>query len=182
MKGIDKNMEKLVSIIVPTYNRRDTILKSIKSLLNQTYDNIEIIVVDDGSSDKTYRLFENYNNDKIKFFRYEQNKGACYARNYGVSKSTGKYIAFHDSDDEWLPEKLEKQMKKMLDGNYDFIFCGMYGIKHKRKYYIPNHKFNENKIVLYQQLYRNHISTQTMLMKREVFSKVKFDYRLVLRW
>lgn len=165
----------LVSIIIPTFNRKDTILKSLQSILNQTHKNIEVIIVDDGSTDETYRLFEKQTDKRINFYRYEKNQGACYARNYGFSKSNGVYIAFHDSDDEWVPSKLEEQLHELKKNNYDFIFCGMTRIKGNNKYYFPMTKFNENGDVLHQQLMQNHISTQTMLMKREVLEKVNFD-------
>ena len=99
-----------VSVIIPTYNRAKLIKRSILSVLNQTYQNFEIIVVDDGSADDTKSVVESFNNPKIRYIRHDINKGQSAARNTGIKNAKGKYIAFQDSDDEWLPEKLEKQM------------------------------------------------------------------------
>lgn len=97
------------SVIIPTYNDAGYILQSIESVLNQTYCDYEIIVVDDGSTDDTKKLLEPYINDeKIKYI-YQKNKGLASARNTGISYSQGRYIALLDADDMWLPEKLAVQ-------------------------------------------------------------------------
>jgi len=103
----------LISIIIPTYNRSGLIIRSIKSALNQTYQNIEIIVVDDGSTDNTKEILTNYvDKKKIRYF-YQENQGPSAARNYAVKQSKGEYLAFLDSDDLWERKKLEKQLKYM---------------------------------------------------------------------
>lgn len=99
-----------VSVIIPTYNRENLITRSIRSVLCQSYEDIEVIVVDDGSEDKTDELVRGLNDERIKYIRLEENKGAGVARNVGIQESIGKFIAFQDSDDEWLPENLEKHM------------------------------------------------------------------------
>jgi glycosyltransferase involved in cell wall biosynthesis len=102
-----------VSIIVPTYNRAHLIGRAIQSVLNQTYQDFELIVVDDGSADNTEEVVKEFQkkDERIIYIRQEKNKGAAAARNTGIKAAKGEYIAFQDSDDEWLPEKLEKQMK-----------------------------------------------------------------------
>jgi glycosyltransferase involved in cell wall biosynthesis len=100
-----------VSVIIPTYNRAEMLIRAIRSVLKQTYEDYEIIVVDDGSTDDTAKVMKAYENDKFKYIRYSLNKGGAFARNLGLDSSRGKYIAFLDSDDEWLPTKLEKQTK-----------------------------------------------------------------------
>ncbi|MGA1871245.1 MAG: glycosyltransferase family 2 protein [bacterium] len=98
-----------VSVIIPTYNRSQFITHAIDSVLSQTYHDIEIIIVDDGSTDNTKKILINYNN-RIKYI-YQENQGVAAARNTGIKNAKGKYIAFLDSDDMWLPQKLEQQVK-----------------------------------------------------------------------
>jgi glycosyltransferase involved in cell wall biosynthesis len=95
----------LVSIVMPAYNRADTILRAIRSVQEQTYQDWELIVVDDGSTDGTATLIEGMD-PRMKVIRQE-NRGFVGARNTGLEASTGEYIAFLDSDDEWLPYHLE---------------------------------------------------------------------------
>lgn len=103
------NENPKVSVIIPTYNREHLISRSIESVLNQTYKDFEVIIVDDASTDNTEELITKKYPDVI-YIKHDINRGAAAARNTGLNVVRGKYIAFHDSDDEWLPEKLEKQM------------------------------------------------------------------------
>jgi len=98
-----------ISVIIPTFNRGHLIIKSIKSVLNQTYPNIEILVVDDGSTDNTEKLIKNFDNNRIKYIKIKKNIGASHARNIGIMNASGKYISFQDSDDVYHIDKLEKQ-------------------------------------------------------------------------
>ena len=122
--------EALVSVVIPVYNREDTIQRAVDSVLNQTYSNIEVLVVDDGSKDNSLEMLKKYHNDnRVKIFCQEFNQGANAARNRGIREAKGEYIAFHDSDDEWLPDKLEKQIKRMEYGDFHVSFCAF-----KRQY------------------------------------------------
>lgn len=103
----------LVSVVIPTYNRAGTILNAIDSVLAQTYKSIEIIVVDDGSTDNTNEILSQYG-DKIKYI-YKINGGVSSARNAGIKEAKGEYIALFDSDDSWSPVKIEKQMAYLLE-------------------------------------------------------------------
>ena len=100
-----------VSVIIPTHNRAHLVGRAIRSVLNQTYQDFEIIVVDDGSIDTTEKVVRRFDDDRIRYIRHGENKGGSAARNTGIKAAKGKYIAFLDSDDEWLPEKLEKQTR-----------------------------------------------------------------------
>ena len=100
-----------VSVIIPTYNRAHLVGRAIRSVLNQTYQDFEIIVVDDGSTDNTEEVVKSFNDPRIRYIRHEKNRGGSAACNTGIRAARGEYIAFQDSDDEWLPEKLEKQMQ-----------------------------------------------------------------------
>ena len=118
-----KSMNELVSIIMPSYNTANYIGDSIASVLNQTYKNWELIIVDDCSSDDTDEVLAKYLYDeRIRYFKNETNSGAAVSRNRALREARGKWIAFLDSDDLWLPEKIEKQVKFMKDNGYAFTF------------------------------------------------------------
>ena len=103
-------MSGKVSVVIPTYNRESFITKAIDSVEAQTYRNVEVVVIDDGSTDNTRSLLERRYGEKVRYF-YQENKGIAAARNTGIRESSGDYIAFLDSDDYWVPEKLERQME-----------------------------------------------------------------------
>lgn len=109
----------LISVVIPAYNREKTIKYCIDSVLAQSYKNFEVIVVDDCSVDGTVDIVNSYNDNRIKLFKLNQNSGAQHCRNVGIKNSLGSWIAFLDSDDEWLPDKLEKQIDVLAKHNYD---------------------------------------------------------------
>ena len=116
-------MNDLVSIIMPSYNTASYIENSIKSVLNQTYQNWELLIVDDCSIDNSAEVIQKYLiNQKIRYFKNEKNSGAAVSRNLALREARGRWIAFLDSDDLWLPEKLEKQIKFMEDNDYHFSY------------------------------------------------------------
>lgn len=100
----------LVSVVIPTFNRQRTLPRSIRSVLQQEYANLELIVVDDASTDDTAAVMATFNDPRLRYIRLERNQGAATARNHGVLAARGEFIAFQDSDDEWLAGKLEKQV------------------------------------------------------------------------
>ncbi len=100
-----------VSVILPIYNRGHLIKRAIVSVLNQSLRDLELIVVDDGSTEEIEKIVTSFDDGRIKYIRHEANRGAGAARNTGIRASRGEYIAFQDSDDEWLPEKLERQIE-----------------------------------------------------------------------
>ena len=106
-------MDPKVSVIIPTYNRAQSLSRSIQSVLGQTYKNFELIIVDDGSEDNIEEVIRGFNDSRIKYFRHDVNLGGSAARNTGIKNSTGEYVAFLDSDDEWLEKKLELQVRAM---------------------------------------------------------------------
>lgn len=110
----------LVSVIIPVYNCGDYIKETIDSVLNQTYSNFEVIIVDDCSTDNTSSVIKSFNSNKIKYFRLDINSGAAIARNNAIHYSTGTYLAFLDADDLWDKYKLEKQINFMINNNYTF--------------------------------------------------------------
>ena len=125
----------LVSVIIPVYNRADILSRAISSVVKQTYENFELIIVDDCSTDNTEAVVRAFKDNRIIYIRHPQNKGAAAARNTGMSKAQGELLAFLDSDDEFLPEKLEKQVEvfKELPEDTGLILTNMRVLgKHKR--------------------------------------------------
>ncbi len=125
LNGDDENdrIPNLVSIIMPSYNTAQYIEKTIKSVLDQTYTNWELLIVDDCSTDNTDEVVKNYLTDKrINYLKNEQNSGAAVSRNRALREAKGQWIAFLDSDDLWMPEKLEKQICFMKEKGYFFSY------------------------------------------------------------
>lgn len=116
----------LVSIIMPTYNSSDYIIDSIQSVIEQTYTNWELLITDDCSTDDTVEIIESIASyeHRVKLYKSEINLGAGESRNNSISEARGKYIAFLDSDDIWLPEKLTKQVEFASSNNYLLTFSG----------------------------------------------------------
>ncbi len=115
-------MDELVSIIMPSYNTAKYIKETIESVINQTYTNWELLIVDDCSTDNTDEIVKKFKDERIKYFKNEKNSGAAISRNKALREAKGKWIAFLDSDDLWHKEKLEKQIKYMKDNNYHFSY------------------------------------------------------------
>ena len=116
-------MSDLVSIIMPSYNTAEFIEESIKSVISQTYKNWELIIVDDCSSDNTDEIVTRFLSDgRIRYIKNEVNSGAAVSRNRALREAKGKWIAFLDSDDLWMPEKLEKQVSFMEKNGYKFSY------------------------------------------------------------
>lgn len=113
-----------VSVITPTYNSAGSISTTITSVLNQTYQNLELIVIDDCSTDNTVKIVQEFQSidPRIALVQLNQNSGAAIARNKGIAKARGRYIAFLDSDDLWFPQKLEKQLKYMDENGFAFTY------------------------------------------------------------
>ncbi len=115
--------QPLVSVIIPVYNRMDTIIGTVDSVLNQSYKNIEIIIIDDGSTDDTLKVLERIQNEKIQILK-QNHRGANAARNLGVKKAKGEYIALIDSADKWAIKKIERQVECMQENpKRDIVFC-----------------------------------------------------------
>ena len=116
-------IDNLVSIIMPSWNTAQFIAESIQSVINQTYKNWELLIVDDCSTDDTDNIVEPFLTDaRIKYFKNEKNSGAALTRNRAMREAKGEWIAFLDSDDLWMPEKLEKQIRFMNEHNYTLSF------------------------------------------------------------
>lgn len=124
--------EKYVSIVLPTYNRAHSILKSVESILRQTYPYWELLVIDDGSTDNTKEIIADIaaSDTRVRYFGQLQNRGVSAARNEGIRLAQYEYIAFQDSDDIWKEDKLQKQMRIFEDNpEVGMVYCSYEGIK-----------------------------------------------------
>lgn len=119
--GIERKTD-LVSIVMPSYNTAPYIKETIQSVLNQTYTNWELIIVDDCSTDNTDEVLSEIHDERIKYFKNEKNSGAAVSRNKALREAKGQWIAYLDSDDLWMPEKLEKQINFMKKNDYTFSY------------------------------------------------------------
>ena len=122
-----KEQTVLVSCIIPTHNREDLLPRAIRSVQKQTYKNLEIIVVSDGSIDGTSNLMKEFceEDERIRFLEYHPEKGGNIARNTGIQEAKGEIVAFLDDDDEWMPEKIEKQLEVMKDTSIGLVYTGV---------------------------------------------------------
>ncbi|WP_273130279.1 glycosyltransferase family 2 protein [Bacillus weihaiensis] len=131
-----RDLEDLVSVIMPAYNCGEYIGLTLNSVIAQTYQNWEVIVVDDCSTDNTEEIVKSYisRESRIKYFKLEKNSGAAVARNKATDYAKGKYIAFLDSDDIWFPEKLTRQIGFMKQNGYNFTCTSYTKIDEKGNY------------------------------------------------
>lgn len=111
----------LVSVVIPTYNRARTIRRAVMSVLSQSYENLELLVVDDASVDETVDILQSINDPRLRILKQARNGGASAARAAGIAAAQGELIAFQDSDDYWLPDKLESQMRALAELPDDYV-------------------------------------------------------------
>lgn len=181
----------MISVIIPTYNRASLLPRALDSVLRQTWEDLEVIVVDDASQDDTPQVMAACTDPRVRYIRLEKNSGACVARNTGVAQARGEWIAFQDSDDLWLPEKLEKQMAYLAQTGADVVFCAFdrYSVEGKKIQTFPHEHIPAGRITYDQLLFENLISTQTILGRRDCFLQEPFrpdfprlqDWELMLR-
>ncbi|AGF54983.1 glycosyltransferase involved in cell wall biosynthesis [Clostridium saccharoperbutylacetonicum] len=167
----------MISIIIPTFNRANTIERSVLSILDQTYQDFELIIVDDNSQDETEVIVRRMNDKRIKYIKHERNLGANAARNTGVRAAKGELIAFQDSDDKWHNDKLEIQLKALKDYNADIVACSYNRYKNDLVDLMPKESIKDSEIKK-KLLYGSFISTQTVLGKKECFYNEEFDETL----
>ena len=147
--------------------------------MNQTYHNIEVILIDDGSTDNTKKVISQIKDKRFRYIKLRKNQGANVARNIGIQKAIGNYIAFQDSDDFFHSDKLEKQINNLRKYNSDFDFCKIRAnINSKKKIIFPNKKQEKNILnnrTINELCNGNFISTQSMLVKKSYIKKFLFD-------
>ncbi|EGQ8469057.1 hypothetical protein AOR11_15565 [Vibrio alginolyticus] len=170
MKSLSE--KPLVSIVMPSFNSSDTIAKSISSVLSQTYDNWELVIVDDFSSDDTLDKLKQFNDPRIKVVALPSNSGSpAYPRNIGIEYSNGDYIAFLDSDDLWKEKKLEVQLKAMTSKGINFSCTGYTVLKDGN----ITRSFTPPEKVHYDQLLcNNSIGCLTAMVSKDLMGDLRF--------
>jgi len=172
------SISPLVSIVIPTYNRPGLVVRAVESALNQTYENIEIIVVDDGSELNLASFEERY--PTVRFLKNDTNRGACFSRNRGLKIANGEYINFLDDDDELFPEKIELQIEKFHKSeipNLGMVTCHLLDCRSGNKKVVAN-KVRGN---VYMKMLSGFAvaGTEAMLFKASVFDEIDgFDESL----
>ncbi|MCZ0703684.1 teichuronic acid biosynthesis glycosyltransferase TuaG [Natronobacillus azotifigens] len=170
--------DPLVSVITPTYNAQRFISNTVTSVINQSYSNWEMILIDDHSSDDTVKTIEEYlqKDQRIRLIKNNKNMGAGYARNIGLENARGRYIAFLDSDDQWLPEKLSKQIKFMQDHDLAFSYTAYERVHYRKNGDIEIKNVRVPKYVTYEELLKkNVIGCLTVILDKEQIG----DFRMI---
>ena len=162
--------EEKISIIIPTRNRSSLLKRAIESIINQTYKNIEIIVVDDNSNDDTKLVARSFENTVIKYFKNRSTKGSNYSRNLGIKNSKGKYIGFLDDDDYFSDKNKLKDQIFLFEknSNIGFVSCGYYD-EYVKKNRMPTTSGKIDKSLL---LSFSFIETSTILIKKKIIDLV----------
>tara|TARA_B110000881_G_C18500165_1_gene476400 strand:+ start:147 stop:920 length:774 start_codon:yes stop_codon:yes gene_type:complete len=162
-----------ISIILPNYNSLKYIDATIKSVINQSFKNWELIIIDDCSDEKTKKILSKYlKNKKIKIIWLKRNRGAGYCRNLAIKKSKSKYLAFIDSDDLWEKNKLKIQLEYMVKNNYSFTYTNYKTIDDNNKIIgdiIAPFKFSFNSFIK-----NTSIGTSTMMVQRKITKNINF--------
>ncbi|MFH1061305.1 MAG: glycosyltransferase family 2 protein [Candidatus Omnitrophota bacterium] len=177
-----KNTSPQVSIIMPTYNRALLIPRAIKSILEQTYTDFEIIVIDDCSTDDTAHIIAGFNDLRIKYIYLSKHQGASFARNEGLKIAFGEFIAFADSDDVWLKEKLEKQVNVLATAPDDMglVYSAVWKVAARKKIFFPSKGFGKKRSgYIHENLLFGNFVTIHVLIRRQCLAQVDmFDEKL----
>ena len=169
-------MEELISVIIPAFNAEKYISTSLLSVLNQTYKNVEIIIINDGSTDSTQEIVQTLQNSDSRIKLHSiKNRGRAGARNYGIKQSTGSWLAFLDADDFWYPNKLELQYEKyLLNNNIGLIYSERTWVdqfdnpleSQPEKYNLPEGEIYLNLVE------GNYLCTSTVVIKKDIVNEV----------
>jgi len=170
----------MISVILPVYNREKTIHRAVQSVLDQTYKDLELIVVDDGSTDETFAIVDSIQDNRIRLIHTKANFGACKARNLGIENARGEWVAFQDSDDAWHPEKLSRQYMAVLDTCCDILFSAMRVFRADGSVSgtVPEPSFRQGFCSYERLLLKSYASTQTIMGRRDCFIEEPFDETL----
>lgn len=185
--------EPLVSVVIPVFNREKTVGRAVSSVLNQSYKNLELIVVDDCSDDNSLEVIREFQDERIKVIALKRNSGANAARNKGIMAARGQYVAFQDSDDEWDKDKLRIQVHEMLDRDLSACFCAHCLIDDVCEVIVPDDYENKEKYedgLINVLTNYNVIGTPTLIVRKDVFEEIDSfdeemprlqDYEFVIR-
>lgn len=176
---------KKVSIITCFYNEEKYLKKAIDSVLAQTYSNFELILVNDGSTDRSDEIVKSYQDNRIVYISYEGNKHQSYARNRGIEAATGDYIGFFDGDDIMVPDKIEKQVKYLGENKDVILVSGSYAYMDSKgnvsdEIIVPQYKSDEE--IKAQMLFRNCIAfAGAALMRKEIIDRYQLRFDETIR-
>ncbi len=173
-------MNPKISVIISTYNRANLLPRTIKSVLNQTFQNFELIIIDDASTDSTEEVVKSFNDSRVIYIKNKKNWGGpARPKNIGIEKAQGEFVAFLDDDDEWLPQKLEKQLKIFEESKknlglvacYALDVCVDKNVVNKYKITIPKNCSNVFPLILEKCFIH---STSSVLIKKQVLTKLGY--------
>ena len=159
----------MISVVIPVHNQAKTLARALKSVLEQCVDDLEIIVVDDGSTDEIAAVMAEFENPRVAYLR-QQNHGPAAARNAGIRASHGELIAFLDADDFWLPGKLKAQLAAMKTTGRRFSFCGSHVVDEHEKV-TASRPANADDGSFFKLIWGNALATPTMVIKRELLDE-----------
>lgn len=165
-------MEPLISVIIPLYNCENYIVETLESVINQSYKNLEILVVDDGSKDNSAQKVKEValKDSRIKYI-YQNNAGVSMARNKAIEASTGEFLSFIDADDLWKPLKLEKQLNKIIATKSDVCYSKFTRLNESTKTSLePDMNLLEGNISFHELLNKNFPQTSTWLIKKSILA------------
>ncbi|WP_275554892.1 glycosyltransferase family 2 protein [Mixta sp. Marseille-Q2659] len=170
----------LISVVIPTFNRADIILKTLNSVLNQTYRHIEVFVVDDASTDNTAAVMAGVQDERVHFVQLEKNSGGTRPRNEGIERSSGEFIALLDSDDEWVPEKLQKQLDylRQQPGKNRVCMTAKYNKRPEGLHLRRNKDLRKYPSIMEFLLLGNDFQTSTLLLDAAIAKQTQFDPQL----
>ncbi len=176
MKKVISTEESLVSVIIPTYNREKLLPRAINSVLKQTYQQIELIIVDDGSIDNTEDVVKEFSDSRINYIRFKENRGQPTVLNEGIKASCGKYIVFLDDDDELLPSMLKTGINALRNTPNKIGFAVGLGmiIRNGKISLFNTEKYTKNVNILKAQLQFCALSLAGTIIKRTCFQKVGY--------
>lgn len=159
--------EDTISVIIPNYNRANDLVKAVKSALNQTVDVLEVLVCDDGSTDNSKELVTAINDPKVKWIDCGKNGGPAIPRNIGIERSSGNWVAFLDSDDEWLPSKIEKQLAALKQFNTKAACSNAFRIRlgENKGLFL---KFPQSTVKLFDLFQQNEIICSSTLIHKQL--------------
>lgn len=168
-------MSPLITVILPVYNRQETIANAIQSILDQTYPNFELIIVDDASTDNTLRVIRQFKDERIKIIENFSNIGVSGSRRCAFESSEGNYIALMDSDDISLPNRLEKQ-EKVFSANPEVVICGGWMQELNSKKVLKYKERHED--ILIESLIRSPIANPTAMMRSNILHAISYNEEL----
>lgn len=169
-----------VSVIMPVYNDEQFVEESIRSVLEQTHSNLELIIVDDCSNDSTIDIIRKKNDPRIKLIVNAKNMGAAYSRNIAIKNASGQYIAFLDGDDKWFKQKLEKQLAFMVKNKYEFSYTKYCVFDYDSRNEIG--QMSGPKVISFKKFLRcNYVGCLTVMYKKSIFPNLQISNQIKKR-